>query len=157
MQKVLLTLSTALLVLLSGCGTAARVQTDYRPAPGEKFTLELAAPTASEEGLQILRERLTNQLSKSQLLAPASERTEKTIEVVVTNYSFRHGAARAMLGIMAGTDNLQSTVKVKDQATGKAISEFVVESKNATAWGTSRGLIEEHADRIVETLVGSRR
>lgn len=159
MQKLLLTLFIAPYMLLAGCaGTAARVQTEYRLAQGEKLKLELTAPpTATEEGLQILRERLTMQLSNSGLLAPASDGSARTVEVLVTNYSLRHGAARAMFGIMAGTDNLQSTVKIKDQVTGKALSEFVVESKNPTAWGTSRGLIEEHADQIVETLKGGKR
>jgi hypothetical protein len=41
---------------------------------------------------------------------------------------------------------------VKDAKTGTALSKFSVESKNPTAWGTSRGMIEEHADKIVNYL-----
>jgi hypothetical protein len=62
-----------------------------------------------------------------------------------------------MVGVMAGTDNIKSTIKVKDQETGKALSEFTVESKNPTAWGTARGLIEQHADEIVATLTRAKR
>src|SRR5476649_1429324 len=111
MPKLLLSLIIVACTLLTGCaGTAARVQTDYRLAQGEKVKLQLTAPpTATEEGLQILRDRLTTQLSNNGLLAPTSDGSARTLEVVVTNYSLRHGAARAMLGIMAGTDNLQST------------------------------------------------
>ncbi|MCD2339263.1 hypothetical protein LRH25_02795 [Ideonella azotifigens] len=58
---------------------------------------------------------------------------------------------------MAGSDNIQSTVRLKDTATGKVLSEFKVESKNPTALFTSRGLIEEHADKIVATLRGEKR
>ena len=43
-----------------------------------------------------------------------------------------------------------------DQANANAVSEFVVESKNPTAWGTSRGMIEDHADKIVETLTNGK-
>lgn len=159
MQKLVLTLFVASCMLLTGCaGTAARVQTEYRLGQGEKLKLQLTAPpTATEEGLRILRERLTTQLSNSGLLAQTSDGSARIVEVVVTNYSLRHGAARAMLGILAGTDNLQSSVKIKDQVTGRALSEFVVESTNPSAWGTSQGLLQQHADQIVETLKGGKR
>jgi len=154
--------ATLLLVshaLLVGCaGTSATVNSEYRLAQGEKVKLQLSTPsTASEEGATIFRDRLTAQLVGRGLLAGASDGSSKTLEVTMNNYYMRHGAARAMVGIMAGADNIQSTVKVKDQATGKALSEFTVESKNPTAWGTSRGLIEEHADEIVATLAGAKR
>jgi len=145
--------------LLVGCaGTSATVKSEYRLVQGEKVKLQLSTPsTASEEGVSIFRDRLTSQLSSRGLLAGASDGSNRTLEVTVNNYYMRHGAARAMVGIMAGTDNIQSTIKVKDQATGKALSEFTVESKNPTAWGTARGLIEEHADEIVATLTGAKR
>ena len=157
------TLITAILVaasaFLAGCaGTSAIVQSEYRLAQGEKLKLQLSAPpTASEEGMAILRERLTTQLSSNALLAGASDTSSRTVEVTVTNYSMRHGATRALVGIMAGADNVQSTVKVKDFSTGKILSEFNVESKNPSAWGTSRGMLEEHADKIVETLKSAKR
>jgi hypothetical protein len=153
-------IATLLLVaqsLLVGCGTSAVVTSDYRLAQGEKVKLQLSTPpAASEEGVTIFRERLRAQLVGKGLLADPNDASGKTLEVTVNNYSMRHGAARAMVGIMAGSDNIQSTVKVKD-GTGKALSEFTVESKNSTAWGTSRGLIEEHADEIVATLSGTKR
>lgn len=157
------TLIAAILVasgaLLAGCaGTSAIVQTEYRLAQGEKLKLQLSTPpTASEEGMTILRERLTTQLSSSALLAGSTDASSKVVEVTVTNYYMRHGAARAMAGIMAGSDNIQSTVKIKEPATGKVLSEFKVESKNPSAWGSSKGLIEEHADKIVETLKSAKR
>lgn len=144
---------------LFGCaGTSAVVQSEYRLAQGEKLKLQLTAPpTASTEGVAILRERLIEQLTNSGLLAAATDATARTIEVTVTNYYMRHGATRAMVGVMAGADNIQSKVKLKDQASGKVLSEFTVKSKNPSAWGTSRGLIEEHADKIVETLQTTKR
>jgi hypothetical protein len=159
MEKVVAAVLIVASSLLAGCaGTSAMVKSEYRLAQGEKLNLQLTAPpTASEEGITILRERLTAQLSSNRLLAAASDASVRTIEVAVTNYYMRHGATRAMVGIMAGADNIQSTVKVKDQASGKVLSEFTVESKNPSAWGTSRGLIEEHADKVVETLKGAKR
>jgi hypothetical protein len=57
---------------------------------------------------------------------------------------------------MAGADNMQSSVQVKDRKTQAVVGEFAVESKNPTAMGTSRGMIIEHADKIVEYLTSGR-
>jgi len=159
MEKLVASILIVASSLLAGCaGTAAIVQSEYRLAQGEKFKLQLTAPAAaSEEGITILRERLTSQLSSNGLLATAADASARTVEVTVTNYYMRHGATRAMVGIMAGADNIQSAVRVKDPASGKVLSEFTVESKNPTAWGTSRGMIEDHADKVVETLRGMKR
>lgn len=158
MRNLVASILLASVASLVGCaGTSAIVQSEYRLAQGEKVKLQLSTPpTASEEGMAILRERLTTQLSSNALLAGGSDASNRTVEVIVTNYYMRHGAARAMVGIMAGSDNIQSTVKIKDSSTGNVLSEFTVQSKNPTAWGTSKGLIEEHADKIVATLKGAK-
>jgi len=159
-MKTLATLTLlAVTSLMAGCaGTAARVQSEYRATQGEKLELRLAAPpSATEEGLQILRDRLTSKLSNEALLATSPASATRTLDVTVTHYRIRHGAVRAMVGIMAGTDNVQSIVRIKDPANGVILSEFSVESKNPTAWGTSRGLLEDHADKIFEILKGGKK
>ncbi|MBK1613624.1 hypothetical protein CKO44_09090 [Rubrivivax gelatinosus] len=159
MKTLALALLLAVATALSGCaGTSAAVKTQYRMVPGEQLNLQVSAPKdVSEEGMAILRDRLKSQLAASGLLASASEAGKQTLEVEVANYYMRHGAARAMVGILAGADNIRSTVRVKDAATGNVVSEFSVESKNPTALGTSKGLIEEHADKIVAVLKGAER
>lgn len=160
MRIVFLAIFIASVTLLSGCATSAIVQSEYRLVQGEKFKFELnTPPDASEEGVTILRERLISRLSTSDLLSTESDASSRSriLEVNVTNYRMRHGAARAMVGIMAGADNILSTVRIKDQTTGEVLSKFIVESKNSTAWGTSSGMIEDHADKIVETLKGMQR
>lgn len=155
MKRILVAIT---LMLLAGCATTAQIQSQYRLAQGEKLKLQvIAPPSATEEALRIFNERLTAQLSSSGLLAAPSDASARNLEVAVTNYTMRHGAARAMLGIMAGSDTMQSTVKIKDQTTGSVLSEFAVESTNSTAWGTSKGMIEDHADKIVETLKAGKR
>ena len=140
--------------LIAGCaGTAARVQSDIRLSPGEKLNFKIATPaTMSEEASTIFRERLAAQLSGGGLLASNADKSARTLDVGVTTYNMRHGATRALVGIFAGTDKMLSTIKIKDTANANTVSEFVVESSNPTAWGTSRGMIEDHADKIVETL-----
>lgn len=144
--------------LLAGCaGTSAIVQSEYRLAQHEKLSLQLKpSPEVSEQGMQILQQRLAGQLSGQNLLATAGDGSSRVLEVSILHYYMRHGAARALAGIMAGTDKVQSRVQIKDRATGQVLSEFNVESKNPTAWGTSKGMLEQHADKIVETLTKAR-
>jgi hypothetical protein len=47
---------------------------------------------------------------------------------------------------------MKSIIIVKDKKSNKIISEFKVQSGNATSWGTSRGMIQDHADQIVKYL-----
>ena len=142
--------------LLAGCSTGAKVQTAYQLSEGDKLKVKVSTPAeAKDEGMKIFRDRLDAQLAAKGLLAKSSDGSARTLDVTMTNYRMRHGAARGLAGIFAGTDNIQSTVKVRDGA--KVLSEFTVESKNATAWGTSRGMIEDHADQIVTTLQAGKR
>jgi len=153
MRKLIISFLITSALFITGCSTTARVQSDYKLVAGEKLDLKVSAPpSATQEALQIFNARLTSQLSNSGLLAGPSDSSVLVLDVEVTNYSMRHGAARAMLGILAGSDNIQSTVRIKDRSNGAVLSQFTVESSNSTAWGTSRGTIEDHADKIVETL-----
>lgn len=154
MHKNLIPILILAVSVMAGCaGTTAQVQSDFRLAAGEKLNLKLATPsTMSDQGVTIFRERLKTQLTSSGLLAANADKSVRTLDVGVTTYDMRHGAARALAGIFAGTDKMLSTIKINDAVSGNVVSEFVVESKNPTAWGTSKGLIEDHADKIVETL-----
>ena len=145
-------------LLLGGCaGTALRVQSAYQPASGDKLTYVVVPKVElSDEALSILRQELDSQLRGSGLLAANPAEARKSVEISITNYYMRHGATRAMVGIMAGADNMQSSVQVKDRRTQAVVGEFAVESKNTTAWGTSRGLIVDHANKIVEYLRSGR-
>ncbi|MEP6823313.1 MAG: DUF4410 domain-containing protein [Ramlibacter sp.] len=158
MQKLLLSLLIVSATLVAGCTTSARVQSEYKLPQGEKFSFQVTAPTnVSAEARQIFDERLRGQLAGGSLLAGSSDVNARSLEIAVTTYNMRHGAARALLGILAGSDDMQSTVKVRDRGTGAVLSEFSVESRNSTAWGTSKGMIEDQADKIVETLKGGKK
>jgi hypothetical protein len=140
--------------MIGGCSTTASVfRSEYRARPNEKLTLKLSTPMEFDEtGALIFKYRLTTQLASSHLLSTSPSQGTKTLEINVNYYYMRSDGKRFFAGVFAGADNIQSTVKVKDPTTGKVLSEFNVESKNPTAWGTTRGMIEDHADKIVEVL-----
>jgi len=149
-------LTTVLLssLLLAGCmGTSLRAHTPYQPSAGQSFTYKFVdGEKMSVEGLEIMRERLGSQLEAAGLLAKSAAGPTREVDIVINNYFMRHGAARAMGGILHGIDNIFTTVVVKDARTMTVLSKFEVESKNPTAWATSRGLIQGHADKIVNYL-----
>jgi uncharacterized protein DUF4410 len=154
MKRVSIAAIVLCCALFAGCaGTSLRVSEQYQPSAGQRFTYDIInkAPM-SDEGLAIMRERLTSQLAASGLLATSADGSARAVQIVIENYYMRHGATRAMVGVMAGSDNILSTIVVKDVKTGTALSKFEVQSKNPTAWGTSRGMIEDHADKIVNYL-----
>ncbi|WP_175455664.1 DUF4410 domain-containing protein [Pseudoxanthomonas sp. CF385] len=75
------------------------------------------------------------------------------VKVTITAYRMRHGAARALVGIMAGKDTVLSTVQVLDPATGQELGRLNVESGNTTAVGSAGGLLRGHADEIADFVL----
>jgi hypothetical protein len=147
-MKPVVALGTFVVCLLAaGCaGTSLNVQKAYAPGAGEKYSYTVNPKVeVPAEALDILKARLQSQL------ADRTDPAGRKVEIAITNYYMRHGAARALVGIMAGADNMLSVVTVRDAA-GAVVGEFAVESKNPSAWGTSRGMIEEHADKIAAYL-----
>lgn len=157
MRKVTAVLLVIASALLAGCGTGSKIETDNRLSHNDQLRLELTAPpTAKAQGIQILRDRLIEGLSSNGLLAADTDDSARIVHVNVTNYTMRHGASRALLGIMAGRDKVLSSVTITDPKTNKVLSAFEVESTNSTAWGTSRGLLEDHADEVVAIIKGKK-
>jgi uncharacterized protein YcfL len=156
MKKLFPSLLIIVFIFLSGCSTTMQITKPYTPRQDSllEYKIYLNA-TISQDGLEILRSRIEQQLRAKGRLANKPADAQEKVEINITNYKMRGDTARVMLGIFAGTDNMQSTIIVKDKKLNKIISEFKIESGNSTAWGTSRGMIEDHADKIVNYLTGS--
>lgn len=148
---------TAVLLLslfLTACGTSSQVRSDYARAADDRFTYDVVNTGGmSEEALGIFQERLTAALQERGQLAESNGSDARTIRVEITNYRMRHGSARALVGIMAGRDSIRSDVRILD-AGGTVLGEIEIDSGNSTAWGTSRGLIQGHAQEIVDFATG---
>jgi hypothetical protein len=154
MKSAAAVLLVACCVLAAGCaGTALRAGQAYQAPAGQKYKYEIVNKAqVPDEGMGIFQERLRSQLVGSGMLAGNDDPSARSVQITIGNYYMRHGATRALVGIMAGVDNMSSTIAVRDASAGKTLTSFDVESKNPTAWGTSRGMIEDHADKIVEFL-----
>ncbi|ADV28434.1 hypothetical protein Psesu_2602 [Pseudoxanthomonas suwonensis 11-1] len=137
-------------VLLAACSTTSRVHQAHSGLQGKTFDYRLVDRGGDNaEGVAELDRVIRNRLFSAGLVDQGA--SAGAVEVTVTHYYVRHGAARALVGIMAGRDKIISHVRVLDPA-GAVLASFEVESTNATAWGTTGGLHEKHADEILAQL-----
>ncbi len=140
------------LLFAAGCASPTKVDVSqgWDASPGERFAYEIDAQAeVSDEGLQILDDRLQALLEKTHDRAPAE--TTRSVDIVITDYRMRHGAVRYFFGWWAGADHIVSDVTVTDVASGAVVGEYNVHSRTSGG-GSARALIEDHANHIVRYL-----
>lgn len=142
-------------IVLTGCmGTTGQVYTPNK-AVGSRYWYEIVnSAELSEAGERVLREKLDIELRSRNLLAVETDPVARKVNITITNYYMRPAAARFLVGIMAGRDNIHSVVTIVDAKNGEELGRIEVDSRNPTAMGTSNGLIEGHATEIADFLAG---
>lgn len=153
-MKRLVALSVLLLCsTLTACvGTSSKVARPNATATGSRLWYTINNPGGmTPEGMSVLRSRLDERF----VAVRAPEGSPNTVEVriTVTQYRMRHGAARALVGVMAGTDKVLSTVQILEPTTGQELGRLEVDSGNATAVGSAGGLLRGHADEIADFVL----
>lgn len=152
MHKLMLTFAMAATLLLAGCSTNSVVHKGYKAAAPETFWYELKGNEDTDEAaLAQLRTQLDAKLAEARLAGDKNVAGSRRVEIAITHYYLRSNATRILAGIMAGRDKVTSAVQVKGDG-GETLASFDIESTNATAWGTSGGLIGKHADEIIARL-----
>ena len=149
----------ALLILaLAACSTTSTVHQPLPSTPGQVPAHAYAYAYAFEnhggddqEGIDRLDRLIQGRLLQAGLVAGIDQPSSGRVQVDLTHYYVRSNAARFWAGIMAGRDKIVSEVEVFDDA-GKQVGSFEVETTNISAWGTTEGLMEKHADEIVARL-----
>lgn len=140
----------ACVLLLAACSTTSTVHQPYSPATGQVYAYSFANEGGDDlEGIAKLDGVIQGQLRAAGLLAAGD--TDQKIEVVLKHYYIRSNAARFWAGIMAGRDKIISRVRVVG-GDGAQVGNFEVETTNATAWGTTDGLMQKHAEEIITRL-----
>ena len=140
-------------LFLVGCaGTKVIVD---RPLEGKhlgKLAYQLISDVEIEASdFESLDNLIIDQLSGN--LANSSSQAITNVKVTVREFRMRSDAARFLVGIFAGTDNILSEVSVTDNGTGKEIANFTVKSLNDSAWGSSASLLSDHAEEIASYLI----
>lgn len=148
-MRVLHALIAAGALALAACSTTSTVQ-QPRATPavaGEKYSYTFVNKAGTEGGdPSALDAAIRTRMQAAGVLGTGGSATPVTVTLV--DFRMRHGAARALVGVMAGKDRIHSKVTVGGGGS------FDVETSNITAWGTSGGLMEKHADEIIARLKG---
>lgn len=142
----------ALVFLLAACSTTSTLHQAPEVVAGRTYTLGFANQGGDDaEGIAALERTIRSRLDAAGLLGSGNDAAR--LEVTLTHYYVRSNGARFWAGIMAGRDKIISRVRIVG-ADGRRAGSFDVESTNSTAWGTTDGLHEKHADEIVGRLRG---
>jgi hypothetical protein len=147
-------LALALCVLAAtACSTTSKLHQAPQLQPGQTYSYSFSNQSGDDpESIASLNAVVQARLREAGLLR--AEAGDPKIEVVLKHYYVRSNGARFWAGIMAGRDKIVSNVRVLGPG-GATIGNFDVETINVTAWGTSGGLMERHADEIVTRLKSS--
>lgn len=151
MKRYYFLLGILVLFLTSGClGAKSKVEQGYTYKKGDSFSFEIIdQANVPEEGMNIFESRLKENLNK---LGYASGSPNKVLEITFTNYQLLNTAKRAIFGAFAGSDNIKSTVKIKEKGSGKVIGQLMVESVTGSIYASSTSIVQGHADKITDYL-----
>jgi hypothetical protein len=142
----------ACVLFLGACSTTSRVHQAHAPAPGQVYAYSFTNKGGDDQaGIATLDSLIQRKLREAGLLSGAA--ADRKIDVVLTHYYVRSNGARFWAGIMAGRDKIISNVRILG-VDGGQIGNFEVETTNTTAWGTTDGLMQKHADEIVARTLG---
>jgi hypothetical protein len=147
-------------LILSGCAGKWSVIMPYHPAQNLKVSYSLSASQSIEvpdEVLEMMRTQLDRRLSARNLLGLQADSGLNKAEILITGYRMRHGATRAMVGILAGCDGIESKVTVKESGTGETIGIASFESSECSAVIPAQKTINGHIEKMVDYLSGGDR
>jgi hypothetical protein len=144
----------SLLFVLASCSSRVSVHQPFHRSHIDLFSLTVSNGNLSVE--DDVRDSMTfyikKELRANQILDADGSHKDKEIEVTFVRFNMRDSSARFFSGALAGTDIIYTQVIVKDIKSGSILSKYFVETENKSAWGTSTGLMEQHAEKIVTYL-----
>ena len=144
---------TAGILLLAACSTTSTVHQAHRAPVDQVYAYAFSNQGGDDhEGIAQLDGVIQSHLRQAGLIDVGTAGPK--IEVVVKHYYVRSNGARFWAGIMAGRDKIISNVRVTG-ADGAQVGNFDVETFNSTAWGTTDGLMQKHAEELVARLKAS--
>ena len=154
MKKALVTLAIA--ISLVGCAsTKSTVAIEYEPTTKQKLALSIEKGTAvaiPEDQYALLESQIKSGLTHQNLLSPDGEISRHSATVKIHSFYLRDDLARVAVGIMAGCDNIVSTVTVTDKLTNKTIGSSHISIEECAAWGVASQVITKYTEGVVAFL-----
>lgn len=144
-------IALALVILvITACSTTSTVHQAPRLQPGQTYAYSFSNQGGDDnEGITHLDGVIHARLSEAGLIN-AGDANPKIV-VVLKHYYLRSNGVRIWAGILAGRDKIVSNVRVIG-SDGSQIGNFDIKTFNSTAWGTTDGFMEKHAEELVSRL-----
>ncbi len=146
-------------VLLCGCSSSTKIHQPIAPAVltadhgrYSSITVSSADDSISNQFLHTLSRYVAEQLTERSLLNKESGAYQ--VDIQLTSYQIQEGAARAFLGVLAGPDKIESTVRVLDNKTEQSVGESNVTTSDGLGSGDLDNLVWMHAEEIASFLAG---
>lgn len=151
MKRYYLLIGALLLLLTSGClGAKSKIEQGYTYKKGDTFSFEIIdQANVPEEGMNIFKTKLKENLNK---LGYSGSSPNKVLEITFTNYHLLNTGKRVMFGAFAGSDNITTTVKIKEKSNGNVVGQLMVESVTGSIYSSSTSIVQGHADKITNYL-----
>lgn len=139
--------------LMSACSSSTKVSQAIEKnglAPQHYSHIEIKnnGTEAPEHFEQALKSYLKQVLNNNNLLKTESG---NAININIMDYRMRSGFTRAMFGLLAGKDGIDSEVIVTDE-NGNVIGKSTVSSYNVMAVGDMQDIARMHAEEIAKFL-----
>lgn len=145
-----------LAIAFSGCAsTKSTVSKNYISHNDKKISLtiikdsEIAIPA---DQYQLLESQIRDGLTQNGLLSTNEDIAQHSAIVTIHSFRMRPDAARLAVGILAGCDNIKSTVAVTDISTREEIGSSQISINECAAWGTASQVIKKYTDGVVANL-----
>lgn len=142
---------------LIGCAsTKSTVSKSHNLSPGNKVALTIKEPSGGQitaDQQAFLVNQIMDGLIQNDMLAPSPESAQYSVIVDIHSFRMRSDAARLTVGIMAGCDNINSTVSIEGSS-GARVGSANVAIKECAAWGVADQVIKKYADGVVSFIVG---
>ncbi|PAJ71623.1 hypothetical protein CJF42_25730 [Pseudoalteromonas sp. NBT06-2] len=143
----------AVTMIISACSSSTKVSQAISTngvGPKSYSSIEISNNNteAPEHFAQAVKSYLKQELKSNALF---NEKGENKINVSINDYRMRSGFSRAMFGVFAGKDGVDSEVVVTDE-NGVVIGKSTVSSFNVMAIGDMQDIARMHAEEIAKFL-----
>jgi len=143
-------------VSLYGCASVdSQVSKSFVPRNGNKLSLTIkndSGVSIPVDQYQLLETQIREGLSQNGLLAAHEKNSQYAVIVNLHTFKLRSDASRLTVGILAGCDNINSTVIVNDKITNEEIGNSQISIKECGAWGVASQVIKKYTDGVVTYL-----
>ncbi len=140
--------------LIFGCSSSTTVKKEFASVKNNNYLIETyySGRHTPHDYRQIFESHLQRKLDEIYLNTGTDSDPTHTAKIIFEEFQLRDDTERVMVGIFAGTDKVVSSVRVISNEENELVGEALIESNNASAWASNSGLLEKHAQKIIDFL-----